>query len=384
MSSPLSRLRARGRPSGFTLIELLVVIAIIAILIGLLLPAVQKVREAAARMKCSNNLKQLGLAIHNYHDTYQHIPRGGTAGFGPGVDEKGWGNWTGWGQWDRWDSDRGSWIFQILPQLEQQPLFDLAPPLDGTVIDPLGTNYGTFTGNLLNDGWDAKRGLIRDQLHHSKMPIIRCPSDPYNPQATISSYGLTYGPQCAIGPCGYNPFQTYCQDYGLHPPGQPGGFVGLPEPTNPNYWGYGWSPDHGNEWSDANNLRGVGNRLGIYVNFAMVTDGLSNTIFVGEGLPDQHDHLTNFAWWHFNGGGAHCTTIQPINYRSDTPNSTWCSPAEHYRGNWNVSWGFKSKHSGGANFLFGDGHVYFVAQTITHKTYQLLGCRNDGLNAAPP
>jgi prepilin-type processing-associated H-X9-DG protein len=72
---------------------------------------------------------------------------------------------------------------------------------------------------------------------------------------------------------------------------------------------------------------------------------------------------------------AHCSTVVPINYRSDVPD---CSIPDRFRGNWNVSWGFKSNHAGGSNFLFGDGSVRYLSETIDHRAYQLLGCRNDG------
>jgi len=113
--SPLrgSFMTIRGQTRGFTLIELLVVIAIIAILIGLLLPAVQKVRESAARMQCSNNLKQLGLALHSYHDAMGKLPPGGAN------DQASFGG-TGAGSSSQWGS---SWMVYILPQIEQGSLY---------------------------------------------------------------------------------------------------------------------------------------------------------------------------------------------------------------------------------------------------------------------
>src|SRR5262245_23700575 len=112
---------------GFTLIELLVVIAIIAILIGLLLPAVQKVREAAARMQCQNNLKQFGLAMHTYNDTYNNLPPGGARGRVAGV-------------YDNWGDDRGTWLIYTAPYMEQDNLYKLVP-------QPLECNSGNYTTN---------------------------------------------------------------------------------------------------------------------------------------------------------------------------------------------------------------------------------------------
>jgi prepilin-type N-terminal cleavage/methylation domain-containing protein/prepilin-type processing-associated H-X9-DG protein len=322
----------RWQCKGFTLIELLVVIAIIAILIGLLLPAVQKVREAANRMKCQNNLKQFGIACHTYHDTYNLFPPGGRT---PRP------NWLDPTSAENWGDDRGTWLIYTLPYMEQDNLFKMIPPLNA----PSGANpIGVARGNA--------------NFTSARPPFLRCPSDAWQLNEALTNYAGSLGPQCLAGGCGDDRFQQFCNGTALG-------------------WGYPASPDHGNDWGSSG-IRGLFNRLGASMNMASIPDGTSNTIMIGEVLPEEHDHYWNGSWVHFNGGAAHHGTLPTINYRSNQ-RSRCGSPPATYFGNWNVSWGFKSRHSGGANFVFADGSVKFLSQSIDHRTYQLIGCRNDQL-----
>src|SRR5438105_1520441 len=116
-SMPRLLFRLRWRPArAFTLIELLVVIAIISVLIALLIPAVQKVREAANRMRCGNNLKQLGIALHSYHDIFGYLSPGGYFLPESGATQNGW-----------WDGDKGSWLVYTLPYMEGDNLWKAIP-----------------------------------------------------------------------------------------------------------------------------------------------------------------------------------------------------------------------------------------------------------------
>ncbi|WP_417382345.1 DUF1559 domain-containing protein [Gimesia sp.] len=285
---------------GFTLIELLVVIAIIAILIALLLPAVQQAREAARRSTCKNNLKQIGLALHNYHETHSVLPSGWIGvqpGVGPNVEYG-----SGWG-----------WGTMILPFMDQSAL------------------YKQINFNLdINDSAQTP-GLI-----DIVMPAYRCPSDPAD-----------------------NTFE-------LEEEGSPG--TVLARLATANYIGVFGSEELDDCETVAPGTNCQSSGL-FYQNsntrFRDITDGTSQTLFVGERRTDAT------AGWYSTWVGAvpegEETFSRVLGATDHVPND----PAAHFDD-------FSSHHTGGAQFLFGDGRVRFISENIDKNVYQSLSSIRGG------
>lgn len=356
-------LGSKSSRRAFTLVELLVVIAIIGILIALLLPAVQAAREAARRSQCTNNLKQYGLAIHNYIDAYKTFPMSG----------------NGAAAW--WDAgNQLGWQGRILPFAEETAMFQQF-------------KEGNITTNVWNDDAPGKAGYgipgqfvqvgnITARVRKWAPRYSRCPSDTSPPtrfgwgggdDIAWISYGGSLGSQStpsADGNC--NQWQVFA----------------LKAPSGPH--------DHGNS-ANPNDISGIFGRLlwGPASNTpALVTDGLSNTIMVGEILPFCNDHAGEISPGgplYFNSASnAHASTVVPMN--DMTTCHAWdggglagaqadplaSNPACWNWTNWNYSWGFRSKHPAGANFLMADGSSRFLPQTINHVLYQRLGDKADG------
>lgn len=326
-----------GRRSGFTLIELLVVIAIIGVLVALLLPAVQQAREAARRTQCRNNLKQYGLALHNYHDVWGGFPIGGVGG---------------WADGDRY---KLSWQARILPQIDNSPLFQ---QIDWNRVNPAA--YTLPDGRLLLS---------------VPSTVARCPSD-ISPMTIVSD-------DSAMVPNGTPRFQgSYTGSLGSQQTPSADG--------NCNQWLQFAEPlaagnaTHGDA-TTKNQLSGMFSRglwgTGLTIRIADVIDGTSNTFHVGEVLANCQSHR-QWGFYHYDGiNNAHASTLVPIN------NFTTCDgaspgqithPSCTPNSNWNFAWGFKSYHVGGAHFLLADGAVRFIGQNINHTTYQRLGGRADG------
>ena len=351
----------KGR-RGFTLVELLVVIAIIGILVALLLPAVQAAREAARRMQCGNNLKQLGLALHNYHDTYKTFPPNGMQVGATPLNNT---TWT--------DASKGSELVKLLPFLEQQPLYDTIPFGGYNGPNPAGNpnnaEYNAFAGVSIGT---RPTGIGNGNVWTWQVPVpgFLCPSysgmdrwqwsDPNN--RALSCYAPSLGAQAMPA------WNNSCTLY-------PGNIFG----TGPS--------GHGNT-GRLDQISGVFGRGGWAAKIAQINDGTANVIAMGEVLPHKADHQWN-GWMHFN--SLWTATTGPINHpivgigepgwnSSTNPKGLDNQSGNGCNGwrNWQTSQGFKSQHPGGAQFVFSDGSVHSLAETIDYVTYNRLGCRWDG------
>ena len=363
--------RVNGNRRGFTLVELLVVIAIIGVLVALLLPAVQQAREAARRMQCANNLKQYGIAIHTYHDTWGKIPHCPFP----------------YSQNGNWGLAIPGMQAVILPQMEQQPLYDKIlwnwnAPISTSQVRGYSSNSITGGGGA---GWVSPvSGTNGVQFAEEiQVPYAMCPSDSTpslgpdsNWYAAQTSYTGSYGSQSKVsvnGSC--NIFYTNTATV-FYQEVLPAGNSDAGDTTRQDQ------------------LSGPFNRLGIKggMNFGAVRDGTSNTIFMGEVLGECHDHWGG-GWWRLNAyGNAEAGTSPPLNLMTTCAGSQQEAKNKGYpyngitsfpdcvaQSNWNLSWGFRSRHPQGCQFVFGDGSVHFISQTVNYATYQRLGGRRDGL-----
>jgi prepilin-type N-terminal cleavage/methylation domain-containing protein/prepilin-type processing-associated H-X9-DG protein len=325
------------RIRGFTLVELLVVIAIIGVLVGLLLPAVQAAREAARRMQCQNNLKQLGLSIHNYHDTYNTFP--GNTGTLPNATRLG-----------------ASWLVHVLPYLEQGPAFNQLVWNDTDFEERLGPN---------------RNWLVMSQL---RVPVFRCPS---NPMAATRIQTSTSQSRALGAPATYEiQIPDYVGNLGYWNIAPAAGGPGVRGDGANNCWtGFGWMQNSG--IITIFNQRYRGNKI------ASITDGTSNTIAIGENANFMTD-IRNGAQQDarpghgdggmFSAGRSHWNTIDSFNGGGGyTRNLTVCrAPINFDRWNDNGTFynsnalhnGYHSAHTGGAQFVFGDGSVRFISENV--------------------
>lgn len=327
----------RNRALAFTLIELLVVIAIIAILIALLLPAVQQAREAARRAQCKNNLKQLGIALHNYHDIHNSLPFGAVHSSGYIAPYQG-------------DTSEWSWLAVLLPFLEQRSLYTSIDVGNTPLVD------------VLND--PTKLGLLRTPIS-----VFNCPSD-----AGFSE--LNEDRQLD----GVSPASNCCS-----------GTISI---GASNYIG-----STGIEFTGVFNFSASASTFSRPIRFSGVTDGLSNTIALGERA------TADIAGFGKHGGGAWAGCTYPALGAGDATNglpsgsgdaflaSTYMKINTGQRADSDSifigAFAMSSQHPGGVNFLMLDGAVKFVNEDInaemgsywdpkTWGVYHLLGSRNDG------
>jgi prepilin-type N-terminal cleavage/methylation domain-containing protein/prepilin-type processing-associated H-X9-DG protein len=304
------------RKKGFTLIELLVVIAIIAILIALLLPAVQQAREAARRSQCRNNLKQIGLAFHNYHDSLNCFPPSSSYNLPAAVS-----------------NGQHTWVEHVLPYIDQAPLYNqINFSISNNVTTPTN-NQALFAGK--------------------SMTFVQCPSNPHSSTLVRRDSGNfdAWG----------QPTQGlfYVLNAGSIQPD--GATPDCPAPF-PNFCisqtAVTWGSAHSNPYP------GVFNRGVTKTNLRDITDGTSNTFLAGERNAEG-----------LNWGGAFSANF-PIAFTGQRPNSPTMNKTN--TGAYQANGGFSSYHTGGVHMLMCDGAVRFISDNIDHAVFCRTGDKADG------
>jgi prepilin-type N-terminal cleavage/methylation domain-containing protein/prepilin-type processing-associated H-X9-DG protein len=333
---------------AFTLIELLVVMAIISILIGLLLPAVQKVRAAANRIRCANNMKQMGYALHNYENTYGKLPpglvnsgRSQVSGAAPPAAQS---FYPADGQWIVYN--HSGFVF-LLPYIEQDNLYNQYKfNVAGSNSNPFGY---TMPATPLTP--THPNALIQGM----KVSIYTCPADSQDPDVKL------------VGGTGaYSLIGTVRSNYLF----SSGAYFDTMAPSDNK--------------STATNLYpgafGVNSKTAI----TDIFDGSSNTIAIGESIQNRYNDNAGPFW----GSGSQGATLGwtpygATNYNINTPSAAGCTSPQRQRC---VSEGqFGSMHTDGANFLFCDGSVKFMTNNIDYNSvFFLLNCKADGQTVVMP
>ncbi len=340
----------RTRTRGFTLIELLVVIAIIAVLIGLLLPAVQKVREAANRMSCTSNLKQIGIALHNYHDAHRVLP---PAKINSGSSSLGANTPSYYPPASPYRVFNHTGFTLLLPYIEQENLyrrFDFSYPACNSAFDTSGARCDP---SMLARG-GLPQGHVNTEVVGTYLKVYTCPSDDNPPPV---------GNLAQIG----HPYQEW-------------------NGRRSNYLFNSYKEtDYSAPYAAGRATAGMFGNNGA-ARFADVRDGLSNTVMVGEARQQMCNAYHGPRWGSGTYTSVHGYVPDPffhINYPAglrphpSNPNNSWCGGTlaamqNSPRAKLQYAWGYGSWHPGGANFGFGDGSVRFLPDTMSFPVFQGL------------